>query len=444
MREINNEKSFIYIILITSFLTKIFLSKIINLPNFVDAQAYASAGFELINFFEIKKNIVMPLYPIIAYFDQKIFSFHIFNILFSTINIYVVYLLTNKIFSSYLTSVISALLMAFYPFNIFYSITGFSETFFLTLLILGLYFLYENKIILCSIFFVLSILCRPLGEIIFPIIITYFSLFIFKNKKEIFFLNLVKYFVIYIILMSPWWYHNYLKYGKFVRLNLGSNFVFFVGNNSLNKTGGGVIIDEDDLRKFPERYSQTVRDYDFEIFRGKPGFEVKIDHVDDKGDVTSYKVGYEQNEIDPAFGNKIGTVARTKGVKHALLRDKYFKEAAINYIVNNPLKFFENMFIKFKRFWSIAPYSHEFRSDKFFTSVSVLTIVLLLFFSIFGFILNKNFKNLKLIPLYFLLIYVNLIHMIMISSIRYRFIIEWILLILASYYLSYIFNRIKK
>lgn len=166
--------------------------------------------------------------------------------------------------------------------------------------------------------------------------------------------------------------------------------------------------------------------------------------MDDKGDVTSYKVGYEQNEIDPAFGNKIGTVARTKGVKHALLRDKYFKEAAINYIVNNPLKFFENMFIKFKRFWSIAPYSHEFRSDKFFTSVSVLTIVLLLFFSIFGFILNKNFKNLKLIPLYFLLIYVNLIHMIMISSIRYRFIIEWILLILASYYLSYIFNRIKK
>ena len=111
MREINNEKSFIYIILITSFLTKIFLSKIINLPNFVDAQAYASAGFELINFFEIKKNIVMPLYPIIAYFDQKIFSFSIFNILFSTINIYVVYLLTNKIFSSYFTSVISALLM---------------------------------------------------------------------------------------------------------------------------------------------------------------------------------------------------------------------------------------------------------------------------------------------------------------------------------------------
>lgn len=444
MREINNEKIFIYIILIVSFLIKIFLSKIINLPNFVDAQAYASAGFELINFFEIKKNIVMPLYSIIAYFDQKIFSFYILNILFSTINIYLVYLITKKIFSSYLTSIISALLMAFYPFNIFYSITGFSETFFLTLLILGLYFLYENKIILCSIFFVLSILCRPLGEIIFPIIITYFSLFIFKNKKEIIFFNLVKYFVIYIILMSPWWYHNYLKYGKFVRLNLGSNFVLFVGNNSLNKTGGGVIIDEDDLRKFPERYSQTVRDYDFEIFRGKPGFEVKIDHVDDKGDVTSYKVGYEQNEIDPAFGSKIGTVARTNGVEHALLRDKYFKEAAINYIVNNPLKFLENMFIKFKRFWSIAPNSHEFRDNKFYTSVFVLSIVLLLIFSIFGFISNKNFKNLKLIPLYFLLIYVNLIHMIMISSIRYRFIIEWILLILASYYLSYIFNRIKK
>lgn len=444
MREANYEKYFICIILIASFVIKIFLSTIINLPNFVDAQAYASAGFELINSFEIKKNIVMPLYSIIAYFDQKIFSIYIFNILFSTINIYVVYLITKKIFSSHLTSIISALLMAFYPFNIFYSITGFSETFFLTLLLLGLYFLYENKIVLCSIFFVLSILCRPVGEIIFPILISYFSLFIFKDKKEIFVLNLVKYFVIYIFLMSPWWYHNYLKYGKFVRLNLGSNFVLFVGNNALNKTGGGVVIDEDDLRKFPERFSQTVKDYDFEIFRGKPGFEVKIDHVDVKGDVTSFKVGYEQNEVDPAFGDKIGTVARTKGVEYALLRDKYFKEAAINYIINHPLKFFENMLIKFKRFWNVAPNSHEFRGDKLYTYVSVLSISLLLFFSILGFISNKNFKNLKLIPLYFFLIYVNLIHIITISSIRYRFIIEWILLILASYYLSYILNRIKK
>ena len=58
--------------------------------------------------------------------------------------------------------------------------------------------------------------------------------------------------------------------------------------------------------------------------------------------------------------------------------------------------------------------------------------------------LNKNFKNLKLGPLLIFLFYVNLVHMITISSIRYRFIVEWILIILASYSLNYFYVRIKK
>ena len=97
--------------------------------------------------------------------------------------------------------------------------------------------------------------------------------------------------------MSPWWYHNYLKYNEFVRLNLGFGLTFYAGNNPLNKTGGGVIIDEDDLRKFPERFSTVLKDYDFEEFRGKSGFELKVDYVDENGDVETYELGYEENEI---------------------------------------------------------------------------------------------------------------------------------------------------
>ena len=40
--------------------------------------------------------------------------------------------------------------------------------------------------------------------------------------------------------MTPWWVHQYEKYGEFVRLNLGDGIVLFSGNNPANTTGGGV------------------------------------------------------------------------------------------------------------------------------------------------------------------------------------------------------------
>ena len=438
---LKKENYILSIIMVISFLLKILAINIFNLPNFVDSQAYIKAGYEILNYFEIEKNIVMPFYSIIAFYNEKFFNFYFFNIIFSTANIYLIFLITKKIFLNTNIAVISAILMAIYPFNIFYAVTGFSETFFLFLLLLGFYFLYNKKILPSAIFFSLSILCRPLGELIYPIIFLYFFALIYNYKIKLIFINLLKYLIVYILIMSPWWYHNYLKYGEFVRLNLGFGLTLYAGNNPLNKTGGGVIIDEDDLRKFPERFSKVLKDYDFEEFKGKSGFELKVDYVDENGDVETFELGYGENKIDPDLGYSLGEVRRTKGIKAALLRD--FKNAALSYIKNNPLKFIENMFVKFKRFWNFAPQTQEF-SGNFFKFISVLTMLLLYFFSISGLILNKNFKNFKLGPLFIFLLYVNLIHMITISSIRYRFIVEWILIILASYSVNYFYVRLKK
>ncbi len=440
---LKKENYILSIIMIISFLLKILAINIFNLPNFVDSQAYIKAGYEILNYFEIEKNIVMPFYSIIAFYNEKFFNFYFFNIIFSTANIYLIFLITKKIFLNKNIAVISAILMAIYPFNIFYAVTGFSETFFLFLLLLGFYFLYNKKILPSAIFFSLSILCRPLGELIYPIIFLYFFALIYNYKIKLIFINLLKYLIVYILIMSPWWYHNYLKYGEFVRLNLGFGLTLYAGNNPLNKTGGGVIIDEDDLRKFPERFSKVLKDYDFEEFKGKSGFELKVDYVDENGDVETFELGYGENKIDPDLGYSLGEVRRTKGTKAALLRERHFKNAALSYIKNNPLKFIENMFVKFKRFWNLAPQTQEF-SGNFFKFVSVLTMLLLYFFSISGLILNKNFKNFKLGPLFIFLLYVNLIHMITISSIRYRFIVEWILIILASYSVNYFYVRLKK
>ena len=98
---------FFFFIILIIFLTKIFVAFNFNLPNFVDSQAYSKAGFEFINFFRIEKVVVMPLYSIIAYFNDTLFEFNLFNIIFSLINIYLIFLITKKIFQSNRIAMIS-------------------------------------------------------------------------------------------------------------------------------------------------------------------------------------------------------------------------------------------------------------------------------------------------------------------------------------------------
>ena len=93
-----NENYVLAIIMISSFLLKILVINIVNLPNFVDSQAYIKAGYEVLNYFEIEKNIIMPLYSIVSFYNEKFFNFYFFNIIFSTVNIYLIFLITKKYF----------------------------------------------------------------------------------------------------------------------------------------------------------------------------------------------------------------------------------------------------------------------------------------------------------------------------------------------------------
>ena len=314
-------------------------------------------------------------------------------------------------------------------------------------MLIGFYFLISKKFILSYFFFVLSILTRPLGDLIFPFIILYFLIFIFKFNKRKILINILKYLAIYFILMTPWWYHNYIKYDKFVRLNLSTNFLLYVGNNKNNKTGGGVVIDRDDIRLFPERFSIPHSDYNFEIFRGKPGFEVKVDHLDHQGNLVSSIVGYGEEKVDPPLAKDIkgvyddNTVRRKKGIENFLLRDSQFKKEAIKFIKNNPKQFFKNALIKFKRFWSPIPFSQEYKQNLLFKNISFLSFSLLLFFSLIGAIMHRNWFNPKLLPFYVFIIYINLVHMVLISSIRYRFVIEWIMILTASYSINFLTKK---
>ena len=120
--------------------------------------------------------------------------------------------------------------------------------------------------------------------------------------------------------------------------------------------------------------------------------------------------------------------------------DKKFKKDAFNFIKENPKKFIKLSIIKFKRFWQIYPYAEEYKGI-FYKILSIFSYGLVLIFSIL--FLTSSLKKflIKISPLITIILLTTAIHCLTIASIRYRFPIEPILIVFASYYL---YNQFKK
>jgi hypothetical protein len=408
-----NNNIIISIILIFSFFLKLLLSQFFNQINFPDATTYKTAGEQLFDSGLILKENIMPLYPILVYITENLFGIVLANIFISTISIYFAYKITYLIFKDNFSVLITTIWMAFHPFNSFYSFHSLLETFYVFLVLVSFYYLCKYSYTKASIFFVLTLLVKPLIEILAPFLIFLVSYF---HQRNIYFSinKLLVYLIIYVSLMSPWWFHQYEKYGYFVRTNFGSSLVLYSGNNPLNQTGGGVIIDEKDIKKYPNRFNRELRDYSLETFKDEIGFKVVSENF-------------------PVYEG---------GKKAYLIRHNTLKNAALEFIKNNPVKFLELSVKKFKRFWSPVPFSQEFRSPLPII-ISLFSLLPIYFFSFVGiFYLFKN-KIYKFAPIAIYCLYINLIHTITISSFRYRFVIEMFLIILASYGLSQVFKKLN-
>ena len=173
--------------------------------------------------------------------------------------------------------------------------------------------------------------------------------------------------------MTPWWIHQYNKYGSFVRLNLGEGLVLYSGNNPINLSGGG-----------------NGKDVD--------------------------KTYFDKNFKDP------------------IKRNEAFKKAALTYIIGNQQHFIKMMGIKFLRFWRLYPYTDHYQGWHIILS-SLLSYGLVLLLAT-GFLI-RNIKNhiLTLLPILGLISYLTLVHIVTISSIRYRFPLEPFLIIFAAHFL---------
>jgi len=216
---------------------------------------------------------------------------------------------------------------------------------------------------------VLSILTRPTFDLLAPILVIYFALFIHRLSYAETAKQILGYAAIYVLLMSPWWIHNYHAYGSFVRLHFGANLTLYGSNNAHNPSGGVSDVNQE-----------------FSEFEKIP---------------------------DP------------------IARDLAYRDAAVRYITEDPVRFVKLAGLKFTRFWRLWPFAEEYRTPLYvvgsivsFVPVLVLAIVYLIFFSSGHFV--------RIFPLLLFIGYLTAVHMVMVGSIRYRLPLEPFLIVLAA------------
>ena len=356
-------------------------------PFFGDTQTHKQIGIEIFSGKLVTSSIHMPGYGVYMYLSNFIINSNIgfifTDIIISLATIYVIYLLSLEIFNDEILAKITSFIFAFYPFSVFYSISGLNETLYVFLLLLSILNLYRNKYFYGIIFIVLSIYIKSISFVIGPILILIFIFWKKKSFKTSFkFLGL--YFFILSVLMSPWWVHNYKKYHSFVITNLAFGYHIYAGNNVMNKTGGGI----------------GGVDVDHELILGPS------------------RLGHDYFKSN-----------------------KFFKAEAYNFIKENPKRFINLTTKKFFRFWRPYPYAEEYKSFfyKFISLISYGSILIFLF--IFFVKYSKKYFN-KIIPLIFTSVVIVFIYTITIVSIRYRYPIEPLMIILSSYSIKRDFFKI--
>ena len=351
-------------------------------PSFGDTETHKQIGIEIFSGNFVFSSIHMPGYGVYMYLSNLLinsnFGFVFFDILVSTATIYVIYLLSLEIFNDQISAKITSAIFAIYPFSVFYSISGLNETVYVFLLLLSILNFYRNNFLYGIIFIILSIYIKSISILIGPLLIL-----IFLKKKPIknYFKFFGLYFLILSILMSPWWIHNYKKYNSVVITNLAFGYHLYSGNNLMNQTGGGIGGTDVD-------HGLILDTYQHDYFKS----------------------------------------------------DKFFKEEAFNFIKNNPKDFIILTTKKFFKFWRLYPYAKDYQSFlyKILSLISYGSILIFLF--IFFVKYSDKYIN-KIIPLIVTSFSIFLIYLFTIVSIRYRYPIEPLMLILSSYSIKKVFFR---
>jgi 4-amino-4-deoxy-L-arabinose transferase-like glycosyltransferase len=335
-----------------------------------DALRYQNAAADLLSQHMITDHRVMPGYPVLILLSGGGgWGQLLLDTALSVVSVWCVARITRDITGDPLAGLCAGLIWAVYPFSIFYAVAGLSETPFVAFVLLGFLGYQKQRFTLGSLAMVLGILTRPELEILAPILLLAFVLIVHRLTVRAALKHAAVFAVIFLAFMSPWWWHNYEKYGRFVPLDLGAGTVLYAGNNPNNTDGGGV--------------------------------HVKID-------VPGYYA-----------------------TKNPVTRDEMLRKAAYQFILQNPVRFIELAGIKFVRLWQPWPHAARYANAPLAiaTTASYLPVLLL---AIGGLIWGWRRYGRSLVPIGLFVGYMTAIHMVTIGSVRYRFPMEPFLAILAG------------
>ncbi len=311
----------------------------------------------------------MPLYPLLIVVAGTGWGQLAADIALSVVSVWLIYAIAVELFDDKLAALLAAAAAACYPPLIFFAIVGLSETLFITMLLAAFLCWYRSQFTAAAIFAVLTILTRPIFDVMAPVMIVVFALAVHRLSLLQTLGRLVVYAVIYCLMLMPWWFNNYRVFGSFVRLTPNLGTVLYAGNNVMNKSGGGNLGVDYDLTEF-----------------------MKI--------------------ADP------------------LARDRALTKAAIDYIIGDPMNFVKMAGLKFVRMWRFWPANEGYASFKVIL-VSVLSFVPTLILAGFG-LFAARARLLRLSPILLFALGLTAMSMILVGTIRYRLPIEPFLLALAG------------
>ncbi len=360
---------FLFTILGAGLILRLAAAVLLPEQNFPDAVLYREQARQLWQHFTFDDPYRMPLYQILMALTGPGWGSLALDILLSTAAIWLSFQLSLALFADAVTALVTAFAMAVYPYFIFYAVVGLTETLFITLVLAAYVCWYRAWFSAAAICAVLSILTKPTFDFLAPVLVIYFSLLVHRLTYGATSRRVAGYAAIYILLMSPWWVHNYHAYGTFVRLHFAANLTLYGSNNPHNQSGGVSDVNQD--------FSQ---------------FE-KIPDV--------------------------------------IARDHAYRDAAVKYITEDPVRFVKLAGLKFTRFWRLWPFAEDYRTPLYvvgsivsFVPVLILAIVYLVFFS--------SGHLVRIFPLLLFIGYLTAVHMIMVGSIRYRLPLEPFLIVFAA------------
>lgn len=281
-----------------------------------------------------------------------------------------VYWLSLQLFRDQVAAFLSGFAAALYPPLVFFSVVGLSETMHLTLMLAAFYAWYRARFTLAAVFAVLAIMARPIFEMAAPFFVLFFSLAIHRLPIGTALRHLAIYVCIYVVLLTPWWIHNYYSYGTFVRMNLSLGTVLYAGNNPMNTSGGGNI----------------GEDYDTAAF----------DQIQDP-----------------------------------VARDRALRAAAIDFMIHNPRRVVELWVPKVLRIWRPWPY-HAAYSNPLYLVGMFASFAPVCLFALIGLIARLRRDWLLLSPLLLFIAYYTMIHVVLFGTLRFRLPMEPYLIIFAG------------